>query len=78
MFEALPFLNKKSIKTRVTCIDFQIRIRGGHGPVTCTRNLTFSPKKDGLRLNAAIYLTWAAKYLQFSKAKTQENFLKIA
>ena len=31
-----------------------------------------------LRLNAAIYLTWAAKYLQFSKAKTQENFFKIA
>ena len=24
----------------------------------------------------AIYLTWAAKYLQFSKAKTQENFFK--
>ena len=33
----------KSIKNRVTCIDFKIRIRVGHGPVTCTRNLTFSP-----------------------------------
>ena len=33
------------------------------------------PKVKGvLRLNAAIYLTWAAKCLQFSKAKTQENF----
>ena len=38
----------------------------------CPRN------RHTLRLNAAIYLTWAAKYLQFSKTKTQENFLKIA
>ena len=43
-----PF-GTKSIKIRVTCIDFQIRIQAGHGPVTCTRNLTFSPINiDGL------------------------------
>ena len=39
-----PFLTKK-YKKRVACIDFQIRIRFGHGPVTCTRNLTFSPTR---------------------------------
>ena len=41
-----PFLTKKYEK-RVACIDFQIRIRVRHGPVTCTRNLTFSPRGAG-------------------------------
>ena len=54
------------MKSRVTCIDFQIRIRSGHGPVTCTRNLTFSPSHDGLTFDdvavrAAGPAVWAGR-----------------
>ena len=43
-FKDKNYIFGMNILIRVTCIDFQIRIRVGHGPVTCTRNLTFNPR----------------------------------
>ena len=38
--------------------------------IVCAHKSDITIRFALLRLNAAIYLTWAAKYLQFSKAKT--------
>ena len=71
-----PFRTKK-YKNRVTCIDFQIRIRVGHGPVTCTRNLTFSPTRDYTGLGSSMLVQLSMNCLLITSPHDRNTYMQL-